>query len=87
MNTQSRNDEITELSSLTIAFASVLPMLGIVVYGFSIGWTALGAGALSVMLGLSAVYYLIARQMLKYRQRSMLRVRTRHVTEKSNLLR
>src|SRR5438874_1617559 len=83
MDTQSQNDEVTELSSLVIAIASALPILGIVVYGFAVGWTALGAGALVAMIAVAAAYYLILRQMLRYRQRSTLRVKIHHIAPKS----
>ena len=69
MGTEPRMDEAREVTTLTVAIAMVLPILGIVLYGFRIGWTSLGIGSLAVMVVVATVYYLLLRLMMKYRQR------------------
>jgi hypothetical protein len=53
----------------TYAIAMVLPVLGIVVYGFEIGWPALGVGSAAAMAVVALIYYLLLRVMLRYRRR------------------
>jgi membrane protein YdbS with pleckstrin-like domain len=64
-----RKDETTENASIVLAIAMVLPVLGIVVYGFEIGWTALGVGSAAAMAVVALIYYLLLRVMLRYRRR------------------
>jgi hypothetical protein len=60
--------QAAEAVLLTLAIAMVLPVLGIFVYGFTIGWTALGGWALFAMAILATVYFLLLRMMMRYRK-------------------
>jgi len=62
-------DEKTEVASAVLALAFALPILGIVIYGITIGWRELSLGSGLVMAVVAAVYYLILRVMLRYRKR------------------
>jgi len=68
-NTRLHSAQVTEVTALVLALALVLPVLGGVIYGFETGWDALGFGSLGVMALLLAVYYVILRVMLRYRQK------------------
>ena len=64
-----QNNEVTEIAASVLALALVLPVISGVVYGFETGWDALGFSAVGVLALLMAVYYLILRVMLRYRQK------------------
>jgi hypothetical protein len=57
-----------EAATLVVAIAMVIPILGIVLFGFRTGWTSLGFESLALMAIVAIVYYLLLRLMMKYRQ-------------------
>jgi hypothetical protein len=69
METTPPTDQKTEVVSAVIALALALPILGIVIYGITIGWRGLSLGAGLVMATIAIVYYLILRIMMRYRKR------------------
>jgi hypothetical protein len=56
------------LTTLAVTLAFVLPMLALVIYGFDIGWLALGLGGLAVMFTLWFTYYSILWPLMQQRR-------------------
>jgi hypothetical protein len=68
MNTGPQMNAQSEAATLVVAIAMVVPIFGIVLYGFRTGWMALGFESLAVMAVIAIVYYLLLRLMMKYKQ-------------------
>ncbi len=57
-----------QITTMAVAAAMVIPILGLTIYGFSTGWDLLGGATLAIMCLVGIVYYLILWSLMKRRK-------------------